>query len=78
MCIVNSVISFMRNGVITLRSASHCGYGVQTEAMKQLRDEVLNGVASSSADDGRNLRKDRRNIEADVRRSFNKIILSNA
>ena len=62
MCILKEVGRFIKNGA--------------SEAISEIRKEILEKDRNRN-DDKRNLMEDRKNVEGDVRRSFNEIVLNN-
>ncbi|MGI6862590.1 hypothetical protein ACMYZ8_02120 [Bacteroides sp. KG156] len=76
MCILKEVRRFIKNGASTFREASQGNYKQNSEAISEIREEVI-GKSRSKADDRRNLLEDRRKIEKDVRKSFNNYVLNN-
>lgn len=73
---VDNIRMFIVNGLRVFHNATRRNYGVQTEEMKKMRDEVMDKTTTRETD-AINLRNDRRNIERDIRVSFNKLVLSN-
>ena len=59
-----------------LVSTSQGHYKQNSEAISEIRKEILEKDRNRN-DDKRNLMEDRKNIEGDVRRSFNEIALKN-
>lgn len=76
MCIIKKVGRIVKNGVSTFRDASQGLYKQNSDAISEIRKEIFEKERSRT-DDKRNLRKDRKNVEGDVRRSFNEIVLNN-
>ena len=76
MCILKEVGRFIKNGASTFRDASQGHYKQNSEAISEIRKEILEKDRNRN-DDKRNLMEDRKNIEGDVRRSFNEIALKN-
>lgn len=76
MCIIKKVGRFVKNGTSTFRDASQGLYKQNSDAISEIRKEIFEKERSRT-DDKRNLRKDRKNVEGDVRRSFNEIVLNN-
>lgn len=76
MCILKEVGRFIKNGASTFRDASQGRYKQNSEAISEIRKEILEKDRNRN-DDKRNLMKDRKNVEGDVRKSFNEIVLSN-
>ncbi|OAV70075.1 hypothetical protein Barb6XT_00111 [Bacteroidales bacterium Barb6XT] len=68
--------TFLKNGFSVFRSASQGEYSGDSEAIREIRNEIMQ-TERSFADDKKNLRQDRSNIERDMRKSFNKIALNN-
>ena len=76
MCILKEVGRFIKNVASTFRDASQGLYKQSSEAISEIRKEILEKDRNRN-DDKRNLMEDRKNIEGDVRRSFNEIALKN-
>ena len=76
MCILKEVGRFIKNGASTFRDASQGNYRQNSEAIVEIREEVI-GKGRNRADDKKNLMEDRKKIEKDVRNSFNNYVLSN-
>ena len=60
---------FVSNGVKTFRAAAIGCYNGESEAMRQIREDVMNDPVSDSD----RLRRDWRNVGRDVRVSFTKL-----
>ena len=73
MCILKEVGRFIKNGASTFRDASQGHYKQNSEAISEIRKEILEKDRNRN-DDKRNLMEDRKNVEGDVRRSFNEIV----
>lgn len=65
---------FIRNSVNVLRSASRGEYEHESEAVRAIRREMMERP-SSLRTDRENLAADRRRVAADVRISFNRLVL---
>lgn len=76
MCMFKEFGRFVMRGVITFRSASRGQYRIETDDVNEIRKELF-GIESHRSDDRRNLQRDRKTIERDVRMSFNKLTLQN-
>lgn len=76
MCILEKVGRFIKDGASTFREASQGRYKQNSEAISEIRKEIIEKDRNRT-DDKRNLMEDRKNIERDVRRSFNEISLNN-
>ena len=76
MCILKEVGRFIKNGASTFRDAYQGHYKQNSEAISEIRKEILEKDRNRN-DDKRNLMEDRKNVEGDVRRSFNEIVLNN-
>ena len=74
MCMIKEFGRFVRRGVITFRYASRGQYHVEADGINEIRKELFE-IESHRSDDRRNLQKDRKAIERDVRISFNKLTL---
>lgn len=64
---------FFTNGVKTFRAAAFGNYNGESEAVRKMREEMMN----SSSSDSDNLRRDWKNVGRDVRHSFNKLTIPN-
>lgn len=73
MNIVYLIYTFIVNGVKTFQSAATGHYDGESDTIGQIRDEMMN----DSASDSDNLRRDWKNVERDVRVSFNQLTMSN-
>lgn len=71
MCTIKEINHIVINGIVTFRKASRGRYSVHSDEVNKLRKELFE-VESQPSDDRRNLRKDRKAIEMDVRISFEK------
>lgn len=76
MCILKEVGRFIKNGASTFRNASQGHYKQNSDAISEIRKEIMERDRDRT-DDKRNLIKDRKNVEGDVRRAFHEIILNN-
>ena len=76
MCIIKDTIVFFRNGARILRQASRGEY-IQTNDTIQVLKRDFTEIKIDRAADKKNLMNDRRNVEKDVRTSFEKLILRN-
>lgn len=76
MCIISEIKSFITSGAETLRKTSRGNYDSQTEGVKEMRRELFEKT-TSRVDDAAKLRKDRENINHDMRVSFDKLVLNN-
>ena len=76
MCIFKEVERFIRNGVCAFRDASIGQYKGDSEAISELRKELLE-KNSDRSEDKKNLMEDRKHIERDVCVSFNEMALNN-
>ncbi|OAV73941.1 hypothetical protein Barb7_01351 [Bacteroidales bacterium Barb7] len=68
--------TFLKNGSSAFCSASRGEYSGGSKAVREIRNEIMQAERSFS-DDKKNLRMDKKNIERDTRKSFNKIALNN-
>lgn len=75
MCILKEVGRFIKNGASTFRDASQGHYKQDSDAISEIRKEILEKDRGRS-DDKKNLIEDRKNIEGDVRKAFDEIVLS--
>lgn len=73
MCIIGNIRTFVRKGVSVLRTASSREYNEESNIVREFRNELYGHSGRST--DVQNLMKDRKNVENDVRGSFNKIVL---
>ena len=76
MCILKRVEHFIKNGTFAFRGASQGHYRQHSEAISEIRKEIL-GKDRNRTDDKRNLMEDRKNVTRDIRKSFNEIVLNN-
>ena len=76
MCILKQMQEFAANGARVFNKASKGQYHSESEAVKEIKKEIISG-SSSRRDDAANRLRDRRNINTDIRRSLNNIILEN-
>lgn len=76
MCILKKMQEFAAKGARTFGKASKGQYHSESETVKSIKKEIFSGT-SGHRDDIENRMRDRQNIDADVRRSFNKLILKN-
>ncbi|MBV3853174.1 hypothetical protein KSY24_05420 [Bacteroides thetaiotaomicron] len=76
MCILKEVGRFIKNGASTFRDASQGRYRQNSDAVSEIRKEIMEKDRDRT-DDKKNLMEDRKNVEGDVRRSFEEIILNN-
>lgn len=74
MCILKEVGRFIKNGASTFRDASQGNYRQNSEAVSEIRKEIFEKNGNKT-DDKRSLLEDRKNIEGDTRRAFNKIVI---
>lgn len=72
MLFINGVCGFVSDGTRTFREAAMGQFRHESEAIQQLREEMLS--ATSVTSDAQNLRRDRLMVSRDVRASFNKIV----
>ena len=73
MCILNEIRSFVINGKRTLNEAASGRYNVQNESVIEIRHEIFDSV-SGLRDDMKALHQDRRNVNADIRTAFEKVV----
>ncbi len=76
MCIMNEIKAFVANGKRTFNDAAKRRYSMQTDDVIELRKEIFGRVTSRN-DDLKALQHDRRNISADIRIAFDKLVLNN-
>lgn len=72
MLIFNCILGFVSDGTRTFRDAAMGRYHYESEALQQLREEMLGN--SHVGSDAQNLRLDRMKIGHDIRVCYNKII----
>ena len=63
-------------GMSVFRKASKGKFKEESDAVKNIKEEIMSNSSNRHIDIENRLR-DRRNVEADIRRSYNKIILEN-
>ena len=73
MCMLNEIRSFVTKGKRTLNDAAKGRYSVQTEDVVEIRREIF-GSVSGLRDDMKALQQDRRNVNADIRTAFEKVV----
>lgn len=71
MSILKKMQEFAANGARVFGKAAKGQYHSESEAVKEIKKEIMSG-SSSRRDDTANRLRDRRNINADIRRSLNK------
>lgn len=76
MCILERIQQFAGNGVRVFRKASKGQFQSESEVVKELNKEVMSN-RSNRYTDIENLIRDRRNIDTDIRKSFNNLVLKN-
>lgn len=76
MCILKKIQEFAVNGMSVFRKASKGKFKEESDAVKNIKEEIMSNSSNRHIDIENRLR-DRRNVEADIRRSYNKIILGN-
>ena len=76
MSILKKIQEFAANGARVFGKAAKGQYHSESEAVKEIKKEILS-ESSSRRDDTANRLRDRCNINADIRRSLNKIVLEN-
>lgn len=76
MYIIREFGHFVKRGVITFRYASRGQYRIEADGVDEIRKEILE-IEYHRSDDRRNLQRDRKAIERDVRVSFDKLTLQN-
>ena len=76
MCNLKEIVRFIINGAETFRNASKGTYNQSSREVNEFRSEIFQ-KNQSRADDRYNLLKDKKNIERDVRVSFDKLSVSN-
>ncbi|MDR1919474.1 MAG: hypothetical protein LBQ65_07500 [Tannerellaceae bacterium] len=63
---------FILNGAVVFRNASHGRYRHTSQAIDEIRDEMLQ-KGSGRDEDKRNLLKDKKNISTYIRSAFGKL-----
>lgn len=76
MCILKRMQEFAANGARVFGKASKRQYHFESDAVKSIKKEMKSGTSGRHTDI-ENRMNDRRKVDADVRRSFNKLILKN-
>lgn len=76
MCILKKIQEFTANGMSAFRKASKGQFKEESDAVRNIKEEIMSDSSNRHIDIENRLR-DRRNVEADIRRSYNKIILRN-
>ena len=76
MSILKKMQEFAANGARVFGKASKGQYHAESEAVKEIKEEIMSG-SSNHHDDTANRLRDRHNVNADIRRSLNKIVLEN-
>lgn len=76
MCVIKELSRFLKRGATTFHDASRGRYHEESEEILELRKEIF-GKESRRSDDRQNVLKDRKAIEKDVRKSFDKLALKN-
>lgn len=71
MCAQKGIDRIVISGIVTFRKASRGHYYEHSDGVDKIRKELFE-VESKPSDDRRNLQKDRRAIELDIRISFEK------
>jgi hypothetical protein len=66
----------MRNGANTFYYAAKGLYKDESSTVTEIRNEIF-GKKKSRVDDKRNLYNDRKQVEADMRRAYDKTVLDN-
>lgn len=76
MCILKRMQEFAANGIRVFSKSSKGQYHDESDAVRKIKEEMMSGTSDRHRD-LENRMRDRRNVEADIRKSFNKIILGN-
>jgi hypothetical protein len=76
MCIFKSVERFIQNGADTFYYAAKGIYKDESNTVSELKEELF-GQRKSREDDKKNLLNDRKQVEGDMRRAYDKIVLDN-
>ena len=74
MCILKRMQEFAANGTRVFGKASKRQYHFESDAVKSIKKEMMSGTSGRHTDI-ENRMNDMRKVDADVRRSFNKLIL---
>ncbi len=72
MCFLKEVVKFYINGLNVFRKAVRGEYRSESEEIASIRREMLE-KEYSPLDDKKNLRNDFKNVEKDIRTSFNRL-----
>ena len=75
MCVVKSVVHFVKNGAKVLHDASRGEYREESDAITRMKEELF--VDSSAMNDKAKLNQDRKAVGEDVRRAWNKLTMNN-
>lgn len=76
MCVIKQFSRFIKKGTTTFRDASGGRYHEKSKEILELKKEMF-GKESRCSGDRQNVLKDRKAIEKDVRKSFDKLALRN-
>ena len=75
MSILKEVVEFFLNGIRVFRAASRGCYKQDSEMMSEIRQDVSD-MGTGRVNDKGKLMEDRRNVEGDVRRAFDKVVFN--
>lgn len=76
MCILEKMQEFAANGIRVFGKASKGQFYSESEAVKAIKKEMMERT-SDRRDDIESLLQDKKKVEADIRKSFNNLILIN-
>ena len=76
MCILEKMQEFAANGIRVFGKASKGQFHSESEAVKAIKKEMIERT-SDRCDDIESLLQDKKKVKADIRKSFNNLILIN-
>ena len=76
MCMISKAYKVVNNGFAVLRDAARGEYHRESDALKQMKQDVFSVRDGAFASDKQNLAKDKANIEQDIARAFHKIAMN--
>lgn len=76
MCILEKMQEFAANGIRVFGKTSKGQFHSESEAVKAIKKEMMERT-SDRRDDIESLLQDKKKVEADIRKSFNNLILIN-
>lgn len=77
MCIFKEIGKFLNNGASVFNQASKGQYTRELEEVRSIKKEIFTREEGSFSADKRNLAKDRENVNNDIRKSFEELVLNN-